>query len=76
MAFLSPNTTSRITAKTSPLSVRNQRMPHHFTANVRLYQGTIRFNILLGANHDASQEEIDQAAKNANVLTHLSQLLT
>ena len=33
-----------------------------------LYQGTIRFNILLGATRDdVSQEEIDQACKDANV---------
>jgi ABC-type multidrug transport system fused ATPase/permease subunit len=48
-------------------------MTYHCVSNARLYQGTIRFNILLGANRDASQEEIDQAAKNANVLTYLSQ---
>lgn len=48
-------------------------MTYHCVSNLSLYQGTIRFNILLGANHDASQEEIDQAARNANVLTHLSQ---
>jgi len=50
-------------------------MPYYFTSNVRLYQGTIRFNIVLGAYHDPSQEEIDQAAKNANVLTHLSSVI-
>jgi ATP-binding cassette, subfamily B (MDR/TAP), member 1 len=35
-----------------------------------LYQGTIRFNILLGAIKDnVSQEEIDKACQDANVLT-------
>jgi ATP-binding cassette, subfamily B (MDR/TAP), member 1 len=33
----------------------------------RLYQGTVKFNILLGATRDVSQEEIDQACKDANV---------
>jgi ABC-type multidrug transport system fused ATPase/permease subunit len=37
--------------------------------NGRLYQGTVRFNILLGANRDdVSQEEIDRACQDANVL--------
>jgi ATP-binding cassette, subfamily B (MDR/TAP), member 1 len=40
-----------------------------------LYQGTIRFNILLGAD-GASQEEIDQAAKAANVISKTRSLLT
>jgi ATP-binding cassette, subfamily B (MDR/TAP), member 1 len=38
-----------------------------------LYQGTVRFNILLGANElDPTQEEIDQACKSANVRTLLT----
>src|SRR5579859_3044242 len=51
--------------------VRNQRThsilgERYLTS--RLYQGTVRFNILLGANkEDVSQEEIDKACQDANV---------
>jgi ABC-type multidrug transport system fused ATPase/permease subunit len=37
-----------------------------------LYQGTIRFNILLGANKDVTDEEIDNAAKDANVFPFIT----
>ncbi len=34
----------------------------------RLYQGTIRFNIVIGAVKDeVSQDDLDNACKNANV---------
>ena len=36
----------------------------------RLYQGTVRFNILLGASREnVTQEEVDQACRDANVIT-------
>ena len=38
-----------------------------FYADKSLFQGTIRFNILLGANRDVTQEELDNACKDANV---------
>lgn len=55
--------------------MRQSREPganvHDFFAHAlidSLYQGTIRFNILLGAiGMDPGQEEIDQACKSANV---------
>jgi ABC-type multidrug transport system fused ATPase/permease subunit len=34
---------------------------------IRLYQGTIRFNVLLGLDREVSQEELDQACQDANV---------
>lgn len=38
-------------------------------SNCRLYQGTIRFNILLGATKDeVSQDDIDRACRDANVM--------
>jgi ABC-type transport system involved in cytochrome bd biosynthesis fused ATPase/permease subunit len=37
--------------------------------NPSLYQGTIRFNIVLGANGEVSQDDIDNACKDANVST-------
>jgi ATP-binding cassette subfamily B (MDR/TAP) protein 1 len=43
-------------------------LPPFDYSNDSLYQGSIRFNILLGANRDVTQEEIDNAAKDANVL--------
>src|SRR5436190_20810442 len=58
------------TAKISRSSPRNQRIFHCFGfSNDSLYQGSIRFNILLGANRDVTQDEIDNAAKDANVLS-------
>ena len=38
-------------------------------ADNSLYQGTIKFNILLGANTEVAQDEIDNACKDANVHT-------
>src|SRR5436190_12406843 len=56
---------------TSVSSVKNQRSFRVLLikpSNCRLYQGTIRFNILLGAiKENVSQDEIDQACKDANV---------
>ena len=65
------------TAKISPSSLRNQRIFRYFDySDDSLYQGSIKFNILLGANRDVTQEEIDDAAKDANVLfPHLSRLI-
>ena len=67
MECLFPLTISRNTAEISPSSVRNQRTSSSLLADTSLYQGTIRFNILLGANRDVTDEEIDNAAKDANV---------
>jgi ATP-binding cassette subfamily B (MDR/TAP) protein 1 len=42
-----------------------------------LYAGTIRFNILLGAVKpvsDVTQEEIEQACRNANILNFINSL--
>ena len=59
---------SRSIAKTSVSSVRNRRTAILNLSNCRLYQGTIRFNVLLGATKDeVSQEEIDRACIDANV---------
>lgn len=41
----------------------------------RLYSGTIRFNILLGAVKDVSQAEVEEACRDADVL-HFSAMLT
>jgi len=41
---------------------------------MRLYQGTIRFNILLGANGEVTQDDIDKAAKDANVSPTISSI--
>jgi ATP-binding cassette, subfamily B (MDR/TAP), member 1 len=38
-------------------------------SNNSLYQGSIRFNILLAVDREVSQEELDQVAKDANVLS-------
>ena len=67
MECLFPSTISRNTDEISPSSVKNQRTPNYIFADSSLYQGTIRFNILLGANRDVTDEEIDNAAKDANV---------
>lgn len=42
-----------------------------------LYAGTVRFNILLGATkplEEVTQEEIDAACKNANILDFIRSL--
>ena len=68
--FPFPNTTFPNIVKVSPWSVRSRRTPSNAsTLNSRLYQGTIKFNIMLGANRDVTDEEIDNAAKDANVLS-------
>ena len=67
MECLFPLTISRNTEVISRSSVKNQRISNYIFADSSLYQGTIRFNILLGANRDATDEEIDNAAKDANV---------
>jgi ATP-binding cassette, subfamily B (MDR/TAP), member 1 len=42
--------------------------PMFIIANDSLYQGTVKFNILLGATRDeVTQEEIDKACREANV---------
>ena len=42
-----------------------------------LYAGTVRFNILLGAikpENEVTQEEIEQACRNANILEFIQSL--
>ena len=42
-----------------------------------LYAGTVRFNVLLGAikpESEVTQEEIEQACRNANILDFVSSL--
>lgn len=42
-----------------------------------LYAGTVRFNILLGAikpESEVTQEEIEQACRNANILDFINSL--
>jgi ABC-type multidrug transport system fused ATPase/permease subunit len=41
---------------------------------IRLYQGTIRFNVLLGIDREVSQEELDQACQDANVALSISKV--
>ena len=38
-------------------------------ADISLYEGTLRFNILLGLSEDVDQEELDRACQEANVKT-------
>jgi ABC-type multidrug transport system fused ATPase/permease subunit len=65
-----------IIARASRSSVKSQRASTFYVPDNRLYQGSIRFNILLGANREVTQEEIDNAAKDANVFSFPVTILT
>lgn len=67
MEYLCLGTTLPIIARVFRLSVKNRRATPPLCADSSLYQGTIRFNILIGANREVIQEEIDNACKDANV---------
>src|SRR5271163_4003434 len=63
-----PTTICQIIENACLWSVKNQRTPANSVSNSSLYQGTVRFNILLGSNEDnPTQDEIDEACKGANV---------
>jgi len=43
----------------------------HSTGQSKIHDAQIKFNILLGANREVTDQEIDKAAKDANVVSRL-----